>query len=1040
MNGLGGSPTCANERLAAWMLRRCWCGVLLLVAVAWPGWAVATEVAEGLPTSEAVREAAVRKQFEQVRPLIAAHCLDCHDADTHEGGVDLETIDAVPDAATRSVFQRVIHELHNGTMPPEEAEPLPASDREPLLAWAEDGLAAFEARPVPRNGSVRRLTVAQVRQALRDLLGIEDDVTGGMPADAISKEGFTNQAATLQLSPRQLEAAVEAAERAVDLVMIDPAEPPAIQQFRMELGTGVNPAPTDEPLILGHISRLIPAANVWITEPAVQKSFPFAPVAMQRQFRFIEGYQGNDTVRGWREFAGMEHAVFACLRGSDGDDVKDFIDPRGRGHQVVPEGLLLRPSIPSARYLGVGSKYGPLPNFKVAVRELPHRGRFRVTVRAACCDDLLVVPPGTASVVREAVPALTGAELSQETPSRWRGQVAEPGIAVVRVRLAGIEAKQPQADGQPATDSQELAVSITAAGSTRQVTARWMQPDFAVVRLPAGEVTIEPHSAGPDAIEQIQLIRLEDDHPLARRLTDMEQRRPWLGVHLGLRRDCGSTLAPVGPPQRVDSSELRDYVFAGAIANFPDPQVEAGNPNYLAGLREIAVRSEYTSERDMPRLLVKSVEFEGPLHEQWPPEPYARIVNVPGADAAEPKERAAAILAAFAERAWRRPITVEERDGLLAIWQQSHAATGSPRQALRDGLVAVLVAPQFLFLIEESSTPEPEPLGGYELASKLSFFLWNAPPDAELLSQAAAGSLQAGLAAQTDRLIDDPRFEAFAEVFASEWLRLDRFDVLEIDAERFPRLRRHVRPHLREEPARLLAHLMRRNASPRELIVSDTLVVNEAVADYYGLDTPVESGFAFVPVSHVREDLGGLLTLPAVLAGLSDGREPNPVKRGAWLARKIIARPPADPPPNVPKLEDLTQLSLRERLEQHRSARGCTGCHEGIDPWGLPFEGYAADGLAVAAAAEDNIDASSRLPDGTQVENFAAFRVYLLTEQVDRVAASFAWHLATYATGRRPSPREEQWLEQMAAEINQQGGGLRDILQRIVASEMFLTK
>jgi len=317
---------------------------------------------------------------------------------------------------------------------------------------------------------------------------------------------------------------------------------------------------------------------------------------------------------------------------------------------------------------------------------------------------------------------------------------------------------------------------------------------------------------------------------------------------------------------------------------------------------------------------------------------------------------------------------------------------------------------------------------------------WNAPPDAELLSQAAAGSLQAGLAAQTDRLIDDPRFEAFAEVFASEWLRLDRFDVLEIDAERFPRLRRHVRPHLREEPARLLAHLMRRNASPRELIVSDTLVVNEAVADYYGLDTPVESGFAFVPVSHVREDLGGLLTLPAVLAGLSDGREPNPVKRGAWLARKIIARPPADPPPNVPKLEDLTQLSLRERLEQHRSARGCTGCHEGIDPWGLPFEGYAADGLAVAAAAEDNIDASSRLPDGTQVENFAAFRAYLLTQQLDRVTTSFAWHLATYATGRRPSPREEQWLEQMAAEINQQGGGLRDILQRIVASEMFLTK
>jgi hypothetical protein len=195
-----------------------------------------------------------------------------------------------------------------------------------------------------------------------------------------------------------------------------------------------------------------------------------------------------------------------------------------------------------------------------------------------------------------------------------------------------------------------------------------------------------------------------------------------------------------------------------------------------------------------------------------------------------------------------------------------------------------------------------------------------------------------------------------------------------------------------------------------------------------------------VPVVHERPDLGGVLTLPAVLAGLSDGREPNPVKRGAWLARTIIARPPADPPPNVPKLEDLTHLSLRERLEQHRSAKGCTTCHEGIDPWGLPFEGYGADGLAVDPSQAAGIDARSRLPDGTETADFEAFRDYLLQQQSDRVSMGIAWHLATYAIGRRPTVAEERWLEEMTREVRRADGGLRDMLHRLLASEMFLTK
>lgn len=997
----------------------------------------------GTLTSEA--ELAVR--LPAVRGLLESHCIDCHDEASHAGGVRLDQVTAVPTAATRSLFERVARQLRAQAMPPEEAGPLADREREQLLAWAADGLAAFDARPVPRNGSVRRLTVTQYRHAIRDLLGIDEDVAGGIPADAISKEGFTNQSATLQLSPRQLEAYLEAALRAVHLAVVDPSVPPRVQRFRVELGQGINHAPRDEPLILGHISRLLPAADVRISQPVVDKPFACEPIAMQTSFRFIEGYQGNDTVRGWRDFEGIEHAVFACVRGSEGDDVKDFLDPRGRGFETVPEGLLLRPSIPSEHYLGVDSKYGPLPNFKIAVRELPHEGRFRVTVRAACEPDLLVVPPAASMPAAEAVYSMKAAEEGGATVS-----LPEGGIYLVLVELAGVGIKQPQSDGQPAADSHELALVIRphdtagkdtrhASHAPRRVTARWSQPAFAVVRLPAGPVTLQARYAGSEPIEAISLARLDPAVDLARRFVQLEARRPWLGVHLGLRRDCGSTLAAVGTPQRVSSFEPRDFVFEGSIANFPDPQVEAGNPNYLAGLREIAVRSEYTSDRDMPRLLVQSVEFEGPLHEQWPPPPHAAVFDVPGGDAADAEARARGILGHFATRAFRRPVRAEELEGLMAIWRQSHAATGDERQAIRDGLVATLVAPQFLFIVEESATPAAEPLDDFELASKLSFFLWNHPPDDRLLSLAADGTLRESLVAETDRLIDDGRFDAFADVFAAEWLRLDRFDVVEIDRTRSPHLTRHVRPHLREEPARLLAWLIRTNAAADALVRCDTLLVNEAVAAYYGLDSTVESGFDFVPVPHDRPDLGGLLTLPAVLSGLSNGREPDPVKRGAWLARTIIARPPADPPPNVPKLEDLTHLSLRERLEQHRSAKGCTTCHEGIDPWGLPFEGYGADGLAVTASPGGTaIDARSRLPDGTEVDDFEAFRDYLVERQPDRLAMSIAWHLATYAIGRRPTPAEDRWLEEMTTDVCRAGGGLRNILQKLIASELFLTK
>jgi hypothetical protein len=358
------------------------------------------------------------------------------------------------------------------------------------------------------------------------------------------------------------------------------------------------------------------------------------------------------------------------------------------------------------------------------------------------------------------------------------------------------------------------------------------------------------------------------------------------------------------------------------------------------------------------------------------------------------------------------------------------------QNAVKDALHVTLISPQFLLLVEKSSSPEPEPVEEFELASKLSYFLVNGPPDATTLELAASSKLRQNLTAETDRLIDDPRFSRFTEEFVSQWLALDKFDVLEIDRRRFPNLKREVRKQLRKEPIEFFQYLIRENLPARNLVASDVVVANDIVANYYGL--PSDSGFQFEPILHGRRDLGGHLAQSAILAGLSDGREPNPVKRGAWLARRIIAEPPDDPPPNVPDLEEDTKsLPLRERLERHRSQPGCMECHTKIDPWGVPLEEFDAAGLF---QKDVKVDARSVLPDKTEVADFVALRSYLADDRIDQVAFSVLKHLMTYAAGRSLTYSEVEFLRADALTLKPGGYRMRDLIHYVVTSKVFLEK
>ena len=980
------------------------------------------------PTGDADRDVEGERQFQDfVKPFLKQHCERCHNVDKMKSGVRVDQLSATPEDRQLFLWKAVLGQVSDGAMPPDE-EPQPSdAERERLEQWIDRTMKAALKRNTQRNGSVRRLTVSQYRNTLRELLKLDEDLTDVLPPDAISKDGFANNGHTMVLSPLLVEAYFDIADKSLDLCLVDETLKPTIETFRMDLGRKINPSPCPDKLILGANSELLDNTDFQVTEIAPEKPFAYSPFAMQTKFNFIEGYVGNDTIREWRKFDSIYHAVFACVRGTPGY-------PKGKAVEAVPEGLLLRPAIPNSELFGGGNTYGPMANFKISLRELPEQGNFRVTVKAARYDDGLLLDPGTPGFASDASRTVTVEGLDKSPAATVT--IEDAGIYQVDVLRVPGEVK--------GSLTLQLGERLFSGGLLEYKKAAIdgeatpLAHGFLVLRLKAGSHPVVATFGDNSTLRALKFSRIDEGTDLGRRFLAFEKRVPSVGVHVGLRRDCGSTLAPVGDPLPVPDGELREYTFFGPINDFPSPEVEKDNVNYLAGVREIGVRSEYTDGRDMPRLLIRSIEFEGPYYTEWPPATH-RNIFIESQQKDDPEKYAREILQSFATRAFRRPVTDDELSTLVKIWKLSYGMKADFRESIRNVLLAILTAPQFLFVIEESAGPEAEDLTDFELASKLSYFLWNGPPDQRLLGLAASNSLRPALTSEVERLIADPRFGQAMWQFASEWLSLDKFDVVATDGKRYPKLTRNVRSHLRQEPVQFVQYLIQHNLPLRNMVQSDFIVANEAVASYYDLSDRTESGFQFVAIPHGSDTLGGLLSQAGILAGLSDGRESNPVKRGAWFARKIVAEPPDDPPPNVPKLpeDDGNGLTLRQKLERHRNQEGCVKCHTGIDPWGLPFEQYDAAGLFKQGVP---VDAESKLPDGARVDGVRGLKSHLVDDRIDQVAFSFLKHVATYATGRTLTYNELVFLREESTRLRSGDYPMRDLVKFVIQSDLFLKK
>jgi mono/diheme cytochrome c family protein len=452
------------------------------------------------------------------------------------------------------------------------------------------------------------------------------------------------------------------------------------------------------------------------------------------------------------------------------------------------------------------------------------------------------------------------------------------------------------------------------------------------------------------------------------------------------------------------------------------------------------------------------VEVEGPLPAtQQPPAALAALLTVPaveqpGATKPSAEQDIRGTLEGFCLRAFRgRAPDAGFLDRLVAMYVGERAAGRPFREAVTAPLAVVLSSPHFLYLVEPTQAPQRRQLDGLELASRLSYFLWSGPPDDALLALAKSGEIikPEVLAAQVDRMIDDPRSRRFVAAFTHQWLGVYRLDFFQFKDNLFPRYDRQVKAASRQEIFETVAFLLEENLSLRNLLKSDFVVVNAVMASYYGLAGVHGDNYRMVKLPK-GSPRGGLLGMAAINAMGSNGEQTSPVERGAWVLRKLLDDSPPPAPPNVPQLTRLEGqlLTTRERVRAHQEEPQCASCHRKIDPIGFGLENFDAVGqwrtrdsstTPDGGTKEWEIDPSGALYGGSTFQDYFELRDLVAARHAD-FATGFTKALVSYALGRPVGFTDEDLVRGIMAKAASQDDAVREFVHAVVQSDAFRMK
>jgi hypothetical protein len=497
------------------------------------------------------------------------------------------------------------------------------------------------------------------------------------------------------------------------------------------------------------------------------------------------------------------------------------------------------------------------------------------------------------------------------------------------------------------------------------------------------------------------------------------------------------------------------------------------------------------TQPDVSRFLwVDWFEWEGPLHTLWPPRSHRAVFGSFQPTAQSGPEDARRIIEDFAAKAFRgKPVRPEFVDKLMGHFEEQRQAGKDFVEAIKTPLSIVLASPKFLYIVEPSTRPEgappersPEtplnlddlkkkadespsastrvPLTNAEFANRLSYFLWSGPPDQILVSLAESGRLgtasaiSTGYQNQIDRMLLDPRTARFISGFVHQWLHMARLDFFQFNPRLYPKFDSSLRANARREVYETILYVLKNDLPLGTLLKSDFVVVNDVLADYYGISDVRGSVFRKVNVPD-GIPRGGLLSMAATLAMGSDGERSSPVERGAWVLRKLLHDPPPPAPANVPQLSRFGDklMPANKLLQAHMEEPQCKQCHQRIDPIGYALQNFDAAGLwreeeyteffkqwgSIEKKQVFPLFASGHLPNGPEFEGFYGLRDAVAQHEEDFVRGMVE-HLVEYALGRPCGFSDAELVENLVKRAKSKGMTLRSIIHALVLSREFRTK
>ncbi|OAI52906.1 hypothetical protein AYO44_04460 [Planctomycetaceae bacterium SCGC AG-212-F19] len=1000
-----------------------------------------------------------------VRPMLQKHCISCHSAKAKKGDLDLERFAALADVRRDlRAWQGVLEMLETGEMPPKKSPQPTADERQRLANWVRgflDGEAGARAGD-PGRVPLRRLSNAEYDCTIRDLTGVDLRPTREFPADGAAGEGFTNAAEALSdVSPtlltKYLNAAKQIAAHAVllpDGFRFSPSTPrrdwtdestARLRAFYLPY-VGAEPLPRE---LAGAFSGVLQGEARFTTDGRLPLQSYLAATIRHRQALLSGKMTPEQAAAEERVHPRYLRALWQTMTDATPSQPLDGIRARWRqaSEKDVPA-LAAEVATWQAvlwRFVRIGSYINgdsrqmandPAAQEAVTLRPAvkPEKGQEEITLRLATRE---LAPDGKGHVIWHR-PRFEG---GGKPPLLLRDYGKTDGFGLEKERFG----KHP--DGQ-AVEEASLTAAANSVTEVRLPVALFSGRAFLVegkLDTAAGERIVQFQVlTAPRPPEQ----RWDGKSPVIAAPTGAAYRRLLQGF-ADFRR-CFPTFIcfpRVVPTDEVVCLKMFHREDEPLERLFLDPEAKRRLDRLWEEHRFISQQpiAEY---KYLPQFIGYTTQDAPPAVQAYfkaQPEPFRKRAEQQDKDIETAIPRQLDALLDFAARAYRRPFSEKDKTELRALYQALRGKEISHDDAFRGVLARVLVAPAFLFRIEQAPPgKQAGPVNDWELATRLSYFLWSSGPDDELRRLAAAGQLRdpQTLAEQARRMLRHDRVRTLAIEFGTQWIHVRGFDDLKEKNEKlFPTFDAKLRKAIYEESILFFQDLLQADRAVANILDADYTFLNDLLAKHYGILGV--AGPQWRRVDGVRKHgRGGILGLASVQAKQAGASRTSPVLRGNWVVETLLGEKLPRPPANVPRLPEeeggADKLTTRQLVEKHASVQECAVCHIRIDPFGFALERYDPigrrrdkdlGGLAV--------DARAKLKDGTEFEDIGGLRTYLLTKKRDVIVRLFCQKLLGYALGRAVALSDQGLIDEMVQELNRNEGRLSAAILTIVRSPQF---